>query len=288
MVGRFREKISYKTYYKLIKISLFNHCFIVYNILMCIIRLNVNGVRSSMIGAIFLATVTCLSVARAQLSDRLVTKDERTATQIYTSLKGAFVRANVKLDPTILTRGDNPIKFASGFFISSDLILTTYDAFKDAEHIDFENLNGEVFKVKSYIYDQRKNIAIFKVNKPSKNFAKLYEGKNNYLGQNIYALGNSGSMVGFFAKSTLSTNFLKKSQVADNGTIGSAITNYYMSNLPFDESGDGSLILDSKGIVIGIISFYSLENKSYIAVYNNIIPISEINESIKYLVKQIK
>lgn len=172
-----------------------------------------------------------------------------TAKDIFSRCRGSVVRITTEEH-----RGDKPvIGSGSGFFFSrNDMIVTAYHVVSRAESIEIQDANGEKYVPKSIAYDSAADVALLYLTKPSKRIPLMPKVfADVQVGETVFTIGNSLGLL----PDTISQGIVSGKRKIDS-------TPYIQITAAVSQGNSGGPVLDDRGKVIGLVSFYLTKGQS--------------------------
>ncbi|MBF0565760.1 MAG: trypsin-like peptidase domain-containing protein [Nitrospirae bacterium] len=139
----------------------------------------------------------------------------------------------------------------SGSIISHDgYVLTNYHVVEGASEINITMTDGKKYRAKFVGADEENDVAVIKIDNPSKTAFKAVELGNSdtlQVGQRVYAIGNP-----FGLNSTLTTGIISAIGRPLTTEGGQVIENVIQTDTPINPGNSGGPLIDTSGRMIGI------------------------------------
>ncbi len=140
---------------------------------------------------------------------------------------------------------------STGVFVRSDgVLLTAYHGIKDAREVQVRLKNGEVFDSAALIaFDERRDVACIRITASKVAYLEAGSGQSVQPGETVYAVTSSGGMT-WSATQGIVSAFRPSEEVPGAGQ-GHRLIQF---TAPVAPGASGGALVDSKGLLVGIIT----------------------------------
>lgn len=129
----------------------------------------------------------------------------------------------------------------SGVIVTTDgLVITNYHVIEDASVIRVLTYDGELLPVDLIGFAQARDLAVLRI-RGTDNFKRLKFSTNNFVGQNVVAIGNPGGL-GF----TVTEGIVSNNERVVNGQ------EFIQISAPINSGNSGGPLIDIDGDIVGI------------------------------------